>query len=102
MSRPALSALASGGAFDDPMLWIWTPISEDTAMTVSAYACGGIAGDLNYDGQPFGTLAHGLPDTPARLAERGFSIIHSVKDFEGTKESETREFFRRRRLVRCG
>lgn len=98
LSRHALSRLAAAGILADAMLWIWTPCSEDIAMTVSAYACGGVAADLNDDGQPFGTLAHGLPDTPVRLIERGFSIIHSVKDFEEMKESETREFFRQRRL----
>jgi hypothetical protein len=99
VSRRALAALSEGGVFEDPMLWIWTPCSEDIAMTVSAYACGGVAGDLNYDGQPFGTLSHGLPDTPVRLVERGYSIVHSVKDFEDAKENETREFFRRRRVA---
>jgi hypothetical protein len=98
VSRHALSQLGAAGILADPMLWIWTPCSEDIVMTVSAYACGGFAGDLNDDGQPFGTLAHGLPDTPARLVERGFSVIHSVKDFEQTKEIETRDFFRQRRL----
>ena len=98
LSWYALTRLAARGILADPMLWIWTPCSEDIVMTVSAYACGGVAADLNDDGRPFGTLAHGLPDTPARLVERGFSIIHSVKDFEETKESETREFFRSRRL----
>jgi hypothetical protein len=97
LSRRALGALAAGGIFADPMLWIWTPCGEDIAMTLGAYACGGAAGDLNDNGQPFGTLSHGLPDTPERLVERGFSIIHSVKDFEDFKESTTREFFRKRR-----
>jgi hypothetical protein len=98
LSRHGLTQIKASGALSDPMLWIWTPCSEDIVMTVSAYACGGTAGDLNGDGEPFGTLAHGLPDTPERLVERGFSIIHSVKDFEDSKEKETREFFRQRRL----
>jgi hypothetical protein len=98
LSRHALNQFAAAGILADPLLWIWTPCGEDIVMTVSAYACGGVAGDLNDDGQPFGTLAHGLPDSPARLITRGFSVIHSVKDFEETKETETREFFRRRRL----
>jgi hypothetical protein len=97
LGRRGLRQLSADGVFTDPMLWIWTPCSEDIVITVSAYACGGTAGDLNDNGQPFGTLARGLPDTPDRLVERGFSIIHSVKDFEDFREDQTRDFFRKRR-----
>ena len=97
VSRRGLSRMAAGGIFMDPLLWIWAPCSEDVVMTISAFACGGRAGDLNANGEPFGTLSRGLPDTPPRLVERGFSIIHSVKDFEGAKEAEIRQFFRERR-----
>jgi len=97
VSAGGLRELDKRGIFDDPLLWIWTPCSEDIALTVSVFACGGQAVDLNGDGEPFGVVSRGLPDTLERVVERGFSILHSVKDFEGWNEAETRAFFRRQR-----
>ena len=99
ISRRGLNELAAIGALSDPLLWLWTPCACDTAVTLSVFACGGRAGDLNEDQQPFGVIARGLPDTPERLVERGFSLIHSVKDFQGVKEQDTREFFRQKRRL---
>jgi hypothetical protein len=94
---PALRRLQETGVFDEPLLWIWTPCSEDIAMTVSVYACGGAAGDLNGKDEPFGVQSQGLPAEPRNLVERGFSIIHSVKDFHDAREADTRAFFQARR-----
>lgn len=92
-----LLKMLRSGSFDDPLLWIWTPGSEDVVITVMAYALSERAGDLNDNNQPFAVIYQGLVDTPARLVERGFSIIHSLKDFEQYREADTRHFFKQRR-----
>lgn len=97
VSTEWLRKIAATGALADPLLWIWTPCCEDIVMTMNAYAAGGLARDFNDDGQTFGVLARGLPDSLERIVERGFGIIHSVKDFEQWREAETRSFFRARR-----
>jgi hypothetical protein len=97
VSAAGLRAMAAIGALADPLLWIWTHCCEDIVVTLSAFAAGGRAQDFNNDGEVFGVVSRGLPDTLPRLVERGFSIVHSVKDFEHWSEAETREFFATRR-----
>jgi hypothetical protein len=50
--------------------------------------------DACRDGEPFGVRYKGLADAPARLLQRGFSIIHSVKNDVHFSESDIREYFR--------
>jgi len=49
------------------------------------------------DGEPFGVVWRGLPAPPADLLDRGFSIVHSVKDGPHGTEAELRAWFRARR-----
>lgn len=97
VSARALAALTTGGHLSDPLAWLWTPCSEDIVVTLCVTALGQRASDLNGDGEPFGVQAVGLADTPERLVERGYGIIHSVKDHGDRRETETRAFFRARR-----
>jgi hypothetical protein len=97
VSAVGLRAMAAIGALADPLLWIWTHCCEDIVVTLSAFAAGGRAQDFNGDGEVFGVVSRGLPDALLRLVERGFSIVHSVKDFEQWSEAETRAFFAERR-----
>ncbi|PAW77208.1 MAG: hypothetical protein B9S32_11940 [Verrucomicrobia bacterium Tous-C9LFEB] len=92
-----LQTLHQQGAFSDLLLWNETSCSEDVVMTLTVAAFGGQPGDLNDDGDPFGVVYRGLADAPQRLVERGFGIIHSVKDFESFEEKAIRAFFRQRR-----
>jgi hypothetical protein len=47
----------------------------------------------------FGLRHVGLPDTPQRLADRGFALIHSVRNDPAHDESEVRAFFAARRAA---
>ena len=49
------------------------------------------------DGEVFGVRYKGLPYEPVILVERGYSVIHSVKNDSRMTEEEIREFFRARR-----
>lgn len=93
ISIPALRRIAEMGRFDDPTLWLYSGISEDIMMSMYVRTAGFDLCSLIQDGEPFGVLHLGLPDTPDRLLARGFGIIHSVKDYESFKEKETRAFF---------
>jgi hypothetical protein len=62
--------MAAADAFDDGALWAGSPFAEDVVM--------------------------GLPP---RLVERGFAIIHSVKDDPRCGEAAVRDYFHRRRAA---
>ncbi len=51
------------------------------------------------DGDAFGVKHVGLPDTPQRLLDRGYSVIHSVKSDARVGEEEIRAFYRQRRAA---
>jgi hypothetical protein len=93
-----LKTLLEKKAFDHPLLWLWTPCGEDVAVTVIAYAHGGRALDFNGRNEPFGVTSRGLADTPEAMVERGFSVIHSIKDCDGRREEDIRTFFKQRRI----
>lgn len=93
-----LKKLAQAGCFDDPFLWFWAPVCEDTVMSLTIYAQGGQAADLNGEGEVFGVAHIGLPDSPQNLLKRGYSIIHSVKDSDAYREADTRAFFKAKRV----
>lgn len=93
-----LQTMLESGFLEEPLLWMWTPCSEDVVLTLAAFAHDSRADDLTGDNQPFAVIYQGLVDTPPRLIERGFSIIHSLKDFGPYREADTREFFKQLRI----
>jgi hypothetical protein len=97
ISGAAIGRMAAKGYFADPLLWLNTQFSED--IVLSMYTCG--AGlrllGLATEGGPFAVQHYGLPDTPERLIERGYAIVHSLKNDPKRTEQEYREFFQARR-----
>jgi hypothetical protein len=94
VTRPALEAMRDEGRFLDPLTFLGTGLGDDPILAILVRRAGlRIVGHVR-DGETFAVAWHGLPDTPSRLAERGYSIIHSVKNDERFSEREIIESFR--------
>jgi hypothetical protein len=82
------------GLLDQPLIWRDTALGEDVLIPMLTRAIGMNLLDHCFDGEVFGVRYKGLPDTPAQLIARGFSIIHSVKNDPNFSEGQIREYFR--------
>lgn len=91
-----IGGLAATGALDHPRRWLNTRFGDDVMLGVQARALGLELRDLH---AVFGLRHVGLADTPQRLAERGFAVIHSVKNDPDHHEAEIRAFFAARRAA---
>jgi hypothetical protein len=102
VSASCVRAMRSAGVFEDPTMWLRTPLGEDTVVALCAASVE--YGIQSYEGKgdPFACKHIGLPDAPERLAEAGYSIIHSVKDHGKQSEEAVRAYFRQRRLNLAG
>ncbi|WP_354699258.1 hypothetical protein DSM112329_04969 [Paraconexibacter sp. AEG42_29] len=88
---PALvGALAARGWLDDPTRWLHARLGDDMVLGAMTRACGLALRDLP---AVFGITHRGLPDSPPALRERGFAIIHSVKNDPASSEEQIRAFF---------
>jgi hypothetical protein len=90
-------AIAPGliGAMDlDPEPWIRSRLGDDVLLGLAAAAHGFALRDLH---AVFGLHHVGLPDAPQRLVDRGFAVVHSVKNDPAHAEADVRAFFAARR-----
>ena len=93
IARRTLDALRRDGTLDDPEVFVGTRLYDDPILGILVRGAGyRIAGHVEEHGG-FGVSWRGLPDTPERLASRGFSIIHSVKNDTRFTESQIRSYF---------
>ena len=97
VTRAGLDALGRTGAFADPLLWFNMAVTEDAAVALHVRAAGLVLLGQVADGQVFGVRYAGLPGPPRELLDRGFGLIHSVKNDPRHAESDVRDFFRRHR-----
>ena len=97
ISMRALHELASCRLLNDPFLWLNTDLVEDVMMSMLVRAAGMQLMGFAANGEVFGVLHKGLPDLPARLIERGYGIIHSIRNDSRFSEAEIRDFFRTKR-----
>jgi len=98
ISKEMISNMAVKGYLEDPLLWLNTPITEDTMMGMYAKGTGMQLQGLVEQDQPFGIRLRGLADTPENLLSRGYSLIHSIKNDKRFSENEIRRFYREYRL----
>lgn len=96
--RTALRAMDNRGLLDVPRRWIRAPFGEDVAVSVCVMAAGHKLGGGVGDGEPFAVESEGLSDTPERLLQRGFSVIHALKKDRRFSEADIRTYFRAKRL----
>jgi hypothetical protein len=93
ISMTAINRLAERGYLADPMLWLNTDLVEDVMVSMLVMASGMELMGFAANGEVFGVLHKGLPDLPERLLERGYGIIHSVRNDPRFSEGEIRAFF---------
>ena len=84
---------------DDLILWLDTFATEDGIIPLYAKMLGLELVDYVSRGEPFGVVVRGLPGTLDEILERGYSIIHSVKNDPRVTEAQVREFFAARRAM---
>jgi len=85
------------GYLSDESLWLPIDCPEDVMMGMYTKAAGMQMKGYVADGEAFGVRHKGLPDSLPRLVERGFSVIHSTKDYGHVTELQIREYFKQRR-----
>lgn len=97
ISSNLISQMAMNGYLEDPLLWLHTPVGEDSMMGMYTKATNmQLYGFVEQD-QPFGVKYAGLADTPENLLSRGYSLIHSIKNDKKFSEEEIRDFYRQHR-----
>jgi hypothetical protein len=97
VSPNCLHALNEAGLLAEPTLWLQTPLGEDQVAALSAASVEFGIGTFDPEHEVFAVRHLGLPYPPEELVKRGYSIIHSVKDYEGQREVDIRAYFRKRR-----
>jgi hypothetical protein len=94
ISASMIAGMASRGWLDEPRRWLNTRLGDDVMLGIQARA---LALDLRDLHAVFGLKHIGLADTPQALVERGFAVVHSVKNDPRYREDEIRAFFAARR-----
>ena len=97
VSAAAMNAMAKLGVFENPLDYLPCNLTEDVLLPVAVRAAGFDLADFNGTGEPFGTVYRGLPCTVDQIVERGYSLIHSLKNDPTITEPEIRAFFKARR-----
>jgi hypothetical protein len=85
------------GFLDRPEYWAPIDVPEEVVMHMYARAAGYTLNNFVAEGEVFGIRLAGLPFAPEDLLEKGYSIIHSVKNDKRISERDIREFFRSHR-----
>jgi hypothetical protein len=94
ISAAMIAGIAARGWLDDPRRWLNTLLGDDIMLGIMARALRLELRDLH---AVFGLKHVGLADTPQRLVERGFAVVHSVKNDPRYGEEDIRAFFAARR-----
>ena len=94
-----IRSMHQSGALDDPSLWLDTMLGEDVLLSMLTRWLGKELADFCADGEVFGVRYRGLPDSPQKLVERGFSIIHSTKNDPRVTEADIRGYFQAQRQM---
>lgn len=97
MSRESLSEMRRRGYLDDHRLWTPVDVPEEVMMCMYVRATGKRLQNFVDRGEVFGVRFVGLPFDLPELVERGYSLIHSVKNDSRHDESAVRAFFKARR-----
>jgi hypothetical protein len=94
----ALDRMARSGYLREPLgRWMHVDMAEDVMVGLHVRAVGMTLANFVRPGEVFGVRYQGLPESPSRLVEMGYSVIHSLKNDPGFDEPAIRRFFKRRR-----
>ena len=98
ISEACLQTLYKEGLL--PERWLRNAaLEEDHIFSLLAKAVGYQLYDLSKGCLPFGCKLRGLPDSPENLVASGKRIIHSTRHWNGIKEKQIRDYFRRYRVT---
>ena len=97
VSDEFLKRMLAARYLDDPKIWLAIDSPEDVMIGMYTKAVGLRHMNFVAPGEVFGVRYRGLPDEPSKLLERGYSVIHSVKNDPRNSEQEIRQFFQRQR-----
>jgi hypothetical protein len=100
--RSCISEMNRRGYLDRPDYWTPIDVPEEVMLHMYARAAGYRLKNYVSPGEVFGIRLAGLPFPMQELLERGYSIIHSIKNDKRSTEAEVREFFRIHRLIEFG
>ena len=95
-SASCVRALYENGWLDMPEL-ASSLMRDDHIFSLMTVSAGYRIEDFATGDKPLGLKWKGLPDSPARLIERGKKIVHSVRSWEDMDEAEIRAVFRAQR-----
>jgi hypothetical protein len=97
VSRDLPVRMKKEGFLADTALWLPIDCPEDVMVGIYTRAVGLKCENFVGPHEVFGVRHRGLPDTPQRLLDRGFSVIHAVKNDPDVSEDQIRQFFREQR-----
>jgi hypothetical protein len=95
--RECLAEMNRRGYLDPVEAWTPADVAEEVMMHMYARAAGYRLKNFVDRGEVFGIRFEGLPFDLPDLVERGYGIIHSVKNDPRFSEEQVRAFFRARR-----
>jgi hypothetical protein len=90
LSAALVGALSARGWLARPERWLGARLGDDIVLGAMTRACGLALRDCH---AIFGLKHVGLADTPPRLLERGFAVVHSTKNDPWLDEASIRSFF---------
>jgi hypothetical protein len=97
VSGELLKRMLARGYLDNPSLWLPIDCPEDVMVGIYTKAAECEFKSYVANNEVFGVRHRGLDDSPQRLLERGYSVIHAVKNDPKFSEDEIRSFYRAKR-----
>lgn len=94
ISKEFILRMTNKGYLNDALRWLYIPIDEDKMMGAYCSSVGLALGDLSRSGEPFGVQNVGLAYGPREMLDRGYKIIHSVRNDAAMSENDLRRFFK--------
>ena len=97
VSGELLRRMNAAGYLDDPARWLSIDCPEDVMVGIYTRATGMTFRGFVGNNEAFGIRYKGLADSPEKLLDRGYSVIHSVKNDAKFTEEQIREFYQKAR-----
>jgi hypothetical protein len=94
VARSLLDAMARAGQLDDVTRWMGVDLPEDVTLGLHCRANAFTLADAL---DTFGVRYEGLPFLPQELVDRGYAVIHAVKNDPRLDEARVRAFFKAQR-----
>jgi hypothetical protein len=97
VSQTLVARMTQQGYLGDPKLWLPIDCPEDVMVGIYTKAVNCDYYNFVAQNEVFGVRHRGLDDSPQRLLERGYSVIHAVKNDANFSEEQIRAFYREQR-----